>query len=399
MEKFTTSDLKLINDQIEDMESSIKILEETFQMQLNDILRVTPECSEKIHSMTEQQIEELTEENIDEFIQFVEDVDLEKRAKDYEITVFEYKVKTLKDIKTNWDDIDNYRKEYADMLEEKDTLVKDYYEYIKSPEYAAKRAERIEKLKERMETETDGYKARQMKKTLAMYESLNTLSFIFTRIAGRDSEKEIRSIINAFFEPQRGNYVMNKFDAKCKKLGIKPSFYGVCLGLEDKFLPEEYAPFNNLFLFVLMRFIAYVDTSNMEDRTYATHLVMDILKLFSHQFNSQDEELEFIDTIKRFEDYFVTYIEEFKEKNVTYREHPTRIQREKEIEEMEAQRQKELEEQELATNAEVDSTIEPIVEVSDEELEKAIEEEERELEREAQEERDYEAAMAEDDDE
>ena len=355
MSKKVNSELRMIEDQIKEMKDSIETLENAFEMSLNDALMVTPETRERIASMTEEEIEALTEETIDSVIGFQSSVDLEKRAKEYETDVFGYKMLTIKDIKKSLNDIDSFYTEYYEMGKERDALVRNYYEYLKSPEYAEKRTKRIQEMKDRLETEKDPAIKKGIKKTLKMYESIDTLSFLFTRLTEINSDKEISSIIKSFFEPKRGSYVMRRFETKCKKIGIKPQFYSACLGLEDKFLPEEYKPFNNLFLFMLIRFIAYTDVNDDIEKTYATHIVLDVLKLFSHQFNTQDDELAFVEVVKKFDDYFMPYVEEFKEKNVTYCNHPMRIQREKELEEFQDHLQREeaaglLKEEDTSTN-------------------------------------------------
>ena len=137
-------------------------------------------------------------------------------------------------------------------------------------------------------------------------------------------DNEVRNIINTFFHPKRSSLIMDKFRIRIKRLGYDENTYKMFFNIEEMFLPEEYYPMNNMFLFMAMRFISYADTNNKDDALFCSSLLIKMYNLVYHRFSTPDEEKEFIEQIKKVDDYFAPYTETLVEKNVTSPNHPAR---------------------------------------------------------------------------
>lgn len=157
------------------------------------------------------------------------------------------------------------------------------------------------------------------------------MNFLFDRI-NKLGKKEINNILDVFFSNSRSILVIDKFKKKIKRLEFNPDIYKMFFNIEEKFLPEEYHDFNNLFLFHVMRFVSYADMDNKTDRLYVSSILSKLYNLLYHKFGSKEMEDEFIDLIKRFDDLFEDARDSFVEKNVTSPKHPERIKKEEEME-------------------------------------------------------------------
>ena len=96
-------------------------------------------------------------------------------------------------------------------------------------------------------------------------------------------------------------------------------------------------------MFFVIRYIAFADVDKSENRAYISKIVMNLSFLFAHEFKSQDEENDFINLIKTFEDGIMSYKDEFIKNNITWRDHPVRIDRNKQIEAYKQQEVKQAE--------------------------------------------------------
>ncbi|HAU88110.1 MAG TPA: hypothetical protein DCW90_22325, partial [Lachnospiraceae bacterium] len=135
-----------------------------------------------------------------------------------------------------------------------------------------------------------------------------------------------------------GTVLMQKFRAKCKQFDIDPRIYQYLLNIEEICLPEEYYPFNNLFLFVVMRYVSYADRYNKVDRMYVQKILNNMMMLIHHSFPSQVDEDDFVSLIKECVDHFLSDRDKFIDDNTTHQHHPSRQQAENAAE----QRKKEL---------------------------------------------------------
>lgn len=216
---------------------------------------------------------------------------------------------------------------YADAIKEKDNLEKEIRD-ITNKSYDAStsgkaRLEKVESLQKQLDDETDPVKKIQIQKMLDTVRKTEDLSFLTDRIV-KLGDNEVRNIINTFFNAKRSSLIMEKFRIRIKRLGYDENTYKMFFNIEEMFLPEEYYPMNNMFLFVAMRFISYADTNNKNDALFCSSLLIKMYNLVYHRFSTPEEEKEFINQIKAVDDYFVPHIATLEEKNVTSPNHPAR---------------------------------------------------------------------------
>jgi hypothetical protein len=138
-------------------------------------------------------------------------------------------------------------------------------------------------------------------------------------------DEEIENIYNKFIDEKEQNYVAKRYINKITKFGYKKDIYTHFLSVEENFLPEEYHPLNNLFVFNYMRYVAYADPYNKEDDIKVKAITVAIANLVYHKFNHDDKEKEFIEFIKAFDDRFLMYAESLKTKNKSYKNSPDMI--------------------------------------------------------------------------
>ena len=277
--------------------------------------------------MSKESIDALDANKVDKIIAFTksklseinaakdEDTD-EKKA----MTFSEYCISVFKEI---YDCCVNY----ADAIKEKENLEKEIRD-ITNKSYDAStsgkaRLEKVESLQKQLDEETDPVKKIQIQKMLDTVRKTEDLSFLTDRIV-KLGDNEVRNIINTFFNAKRSSLIMEKFRIRIKRLGYDENTYKMFFNIEEMFLPEEYYPMNNMFLFVAMRFISYADTNNKNDALFCSSLLIKMYNLVYHRFSTPEEEKEFINQIKAVDDYFVPHIATLEEKNVTSPNHPAR---------------------------------------------------------------------------
>lgn len=287
----------------------------------------TPKLRSVLSQLSKEAIDSLDSTKVDRIIEFTqsqltdinaakdEDTD-EKKA----MTFSEYCINVFKEI---YDCCVNY----ADAVNEKEKLDKEIRE-ITNKSYDAStsskaRLEKVEALQKQLKDEPDPVKQAQIQKMLDTVRKTEDLSFLTERIV-KIGDNEVRNIINTFFNAKRSSLIMDKFRIRIKRLGYDENTYKMFFNIEEMFLPEEYYPMNNIFLFVAMRYISYADTNNKNDALFCSSLLIKMYNLVYHRFSTPEEEKEFINQIKHVDDYFVPYTETLEEKNVTSPNHPAR---------------------------------------------------------------------------
>lgn len=219
------------------------------------------------------------------------------------------------------------KKESENIYKESEEIMKEYYNYMSSDKIKEVRKSRLASIKDAYENETDSYKKRQMMDMANTLESTLDYSFIYSRLEKYDWE--VDSINKAFFDMKRGSYVIDRFRTHITHFGFEADIYKLFFNLEEAFLPEEYHKYNNLFLFIYMRRIGYLDFNNKNDSLIAQAFTSALANLIYHKFANTDEEKEFIDVIKKTLDYFSKYADKYENENTTYKNHPDRIEFEK----------------------------------------------------------------------
>lgn len=288
-----------------------------FNYRLRDVLsKMSKEAIEQIDSAKVDRIITFTKSKLDE-INTAKDYDTdEKKA----MTFSEYCIACFKEIY-------DCCVQYADAVKEKENLDKEIRD-ITNKSYDAStsskaRLEKVESLEKQLDSETDPDKKAKIQKMLNTVRKTEDLSFLTERIV-KIGDNEVRNIINTFFHQKRSSLIMDKFRIRIKRLGYDENTYKMFFNIEEMFLPEEYYPMNNMFLFMAMRFISYADTNNKDDALFCSSLLIKMYNLVYHRFSTPEEEAAFIDQIKSVDDYFAPYKETLIEKNVTSPNHPAR---------------------------------------------------------------------------
>lgn len=190
-------------------------------------------------------------------------------------------------------------------------------EYINSDEYKAKKDEMYNKLVADYAIEMNPMKKRKMKEVIDAMHSIKSLSFITDRI-DKCGDEEIESIMVSFLDKSKSDYLFNKYKAKIKQLKISElkDIHLAFINIEVNCLDEKYHALNNLFLFIIIRFIAYSDLSNKNEVMYVNRILILTNKLLGNRL-SADEREQFISTIEYILDKFIPFEDIFEKENIT----------------------------------------------------------------------------------
>ena len=229
--------------------------------------------------------------------------------------------------------IENLESIEKDFNEKKDAQIK----YLNSPEYKEKKEKSYRELEKRYNEETDPVAKAALKKSYDFLTSLRTFDYLFTRVANEPNE--VKNIIDTFFDGTRGRYVMKKYFTKfeqlkkVKKLSIDPRSIFYFMHLECKLLPEKYHIMDGFFIFNVIKYIAYIDVYSDHDIMFVQNILLNLKKLFYHEFIDIEDEQKFVKIITDFEDKFDAYSEKFAAENESYREYEESLKKEEETSE------------------------------------------------------------------
>lgn len=205
--------------------------------------------------------------------------------------------------------------------------IKEQYDYYTSPAYAKVMEDRLNAMKEQYAKEEDPDVKAKLEKAIAAIEAMNTMEYIFKRLD--EISGESATIADIFFDSRRSQYVIDRWMKKAKGLGINPNLFYEFMGIETKFLPETYHPFNNLFLFAMMRNIAHIDLNKKDDVMYARNTLRMMARLMNHAFPTQEVENSFLNVIMKYLDNFMPYRDKFVTDNQSYTAYLDKIRNEK----------------------------------------------------------------------
>lgn len=217
-----------------------------------------------------------------------------------------------------YDDTSDYRemlKNRDDIIKQADDARKNYVNYLNSPEYTERKEKSKNDLVEKIKDETDEKKKETYRKKLEHMISAEHLDFIFSRFNNL-GDTEIKNIADNFFDPHRTKYIRDRFATKVVKLGFNVTDIQHLGDMECCLLGEDYYAFNNLFLFIAMRFIAYCDPTDNKDAHFVSSLVLQLNKLVYHRFGTQEEENHILDIIREIDDKFRPLEKMFIDKNI-----------------------------------------------------------------------------------
>lgn len=314
------TDYKFIIDMIKEMEEQYKLLKDVALSQAEVRFNLTKDVYTGIIPITEDDIKTMTGSEMKEFLSkyLIEDQQLPANNDD-EVRNIMTELKTMSlQLLSSKKDIDDIKKESNNMM-------KDYFNYLSSPMAQEKRANRLKALKEAVEKTDDEDKKKSMVRMITTMEEAQNLSFLFTRFDTL-GDKEIKSIVDSFFDRRRGAIVVDRFKLKIKKFGFDSLLYRYFFNLEENFLDEQYHAFNNLFLFIYMRFVSHADPYNKKDVMFVQSLTSSLANLVYHKFNSISNEDDFKNIIQKVVDKFMKYHDKFESDNSTHPTHPVRIE-------------------------------------------------------------------------
>ena len=143
---------------------------------------------------------------------------------------------------------------------------------MSSPEYEQKQIENIKRLNERIvslredKEKMNNFEINKIQKKIDTLEKIINGSFITERL-DKLGTKEVESIVKTYFNNNKSAYIIERFKNKIEKVGFNSSTYRFFFNIEEKYLPEEYHVYNNLYLFIVMRFIAYININDDADRS------------------------------------------------------------------------------------------------------------------------------------
>ena len=318
-DKISANDYTLIREMIQEMEEYNDLIFKESSNILNSVFGLNVTALPAFGMTSDEKFEAMSDEELAEFFEKYEDP--EKGAvkftsrEEYMNAIHEIqKLHTM--VLTNMEDVKKIKEESGEILNE-------YLNYLSSDEVKDARRKRLNQMKEMAVSETDELKKAKINRMIQSLEQSDSLIFIFKRME-TIGEKEKQSVLDGFFNQKRGEYVINKFNSKIGKFGFDQRLYHYFFNLEEDFLPEKYHPFNNLFLFYYMRFIAYADPYNKEEKLYVQSLTSKIANLVYHKFPTNESEKQFVHLIEKFDDFFIDMADYFIENNTTRPGHPVR---------------------------------------------------------------------------
>jgi len=325
-------DVNELRKSIREMENHIQFAEETLDAYITNATDFDLSIKDTLRNMTEEDLANISEENlhsyakktgvtIDQYTARYDEL-LNSDAETKPDTLVDFVRLTLSQIREKVVDVDNIKTQKKEVEEKVNSAITNYFEYINSPEYKEKHHAKIDELKKQAETETDPLRKKRLLQGVENLEAAESLSFIFNRI--NIGEKEIKNIVDIFFSSVRSAKVLEKFNRKITSYGYNQKMFGIFYNLEEKFLPEEYYDFNNLFTFHVARFIAYSDPNSAKDKLFVAAILKNLYNLVYHKFCSDEDEKVVIELIKAFDDKFFPYKEKFTADNVLSPNHPHR---------------------------------------------------------------------------
>lgn len=235
--------------------------------------------------------------------------------------------KALVDAKTTSNSVIRSRKDYEDIQKSIADYTEEAWKSRNSKEAFDKKVAQIDEMKKVLDTmDPDDLEYRRTKRDLEAQECAISMDFIMERVA-KLTEKETSRVLEQFFSDKNGSYCMERCAARIKRFHItNPKWYYQYFNLEDHFLPEEYHPFNNLFLFAVMRFISYADPYDKRDQLFVHTMLNNLNGLVHHLFEDKEMEQRVILVIKSYDMFYMKYLEKFKAENTTWSGHPMRLE-------------------------------------------------------------------------
>lgn len=248
--------------------------------------------------ISDMSLEELREFNkIDDENTLIEEPNMDDDTlKEYMQGVFEY-MKSSDNFNT---EIDGLLKEYDHIQEEMNRIVEESIEEQAQGDVIKYLRDTITKL-------LNIAKENNNKESITKFETMQLAfedSFKLNRIF--DLYKRIGVGNTKIESEKKAGYIYNKYKDKMRQLELKNDLVYLS-NLENKFLPEEYHDRNNLFVFIIMKYISKLsivkglDKNN--DIVFASQITTNLFLLFKNKLKDEDKEL-LLTNIKRVLDLF-----------------------------------------------------------------------------------------------
>ena len=328
-------DYKLIVDMVKEMENHYKMCEDLVSTSIGSNFGVDKSVLEKMLAYTIDDIDNMSHDEIcDIFNKYslpdTNSIDTIIKNKDI-LTAFinedasddDVLKAALKSLKKESVQLYSLKSESDSIREESRDILNEYINYASSDKAKEMRESRLKAMKSAIEISEDGPKKRAMEKMVATIESAQSLSFIYKRF-NELGDKEVKSIVDSYFDNKKGAYIIKRFKNNITKFGFGEGLFKYFFNLEENFLDEYYHPFNNLFLFIYMRFVGYADPYNKNDTLFVQALTSSMANLVYHRFQENGED-RFIEIIKDILNKFSDYHDKFNNDNSTHPNHPKRI--------------------------------------------------------------------------
>lgn len=324
-------ELTELQGMLKSMNEHIKFAEDALDAHIS-LTRFKPEIKDVLRAMTVDDINSINDENLHSYAkktgvtiaEYTEDFNnLTEGEEPSPATVVDYVKKLLLDFKSEIEAVDDL---YSQMNEVDNNIAKatsNYFEYVNSHEYKEKRKNQINELRERALNEEDPIKKKKYMEGVENTEKALSLEFIFDRLNSL-GEKEIDNIADIYFDDVRSTLLNQRYMKKITKFSHRQDMHKMFFNLEEKFLPEEYHDFNNLFLFNVMRFIAYSDPYSAKDKLFVSSILLNMYNLLYHKFATEEDEKAFIKLIMDYDDRFRKHFDRFTANNISSPNHPNR---------------------------------------------------------------------------
>lgn len=249
-------------------------------------------------NISDMSLEELREFNkIDDENTLIEEPNMDDDTlKEYMQGVFEY-MKSSDNFNT---EIDELLKEYNHIQEEMNIIVEESIEEQAQGDVIKYLRDTINKL-------LNIAKENDNKESITKFETMQLAfddSFKLNRIF--DLYKRIGVGNTKIESEKKAGYIYNRYKDKMRQLELKNDLIYLS-NLENKFLPEEYHDRNNLFVFIIMKYISKLsivkglDKNN--DIVFASQITTNLFLLFKNKLKDEDKEL-LLTNIKRVLDLF-----------------------------------------------------------------------------------------------
>lgn len=321
-----------LNEMTKILSEQVSTLKDTIEILVYDVYGLRLDVMKEITAYTAEDIDNMSKENVDNLLiahdGLTANFDEKFANNDKGITsLINYKKYVLKDILTHVQELEKAKQDASDIINDKNARMKEYLDEIR--EHSEERyAKRMELLEKKLATATTRLEQMKIQEIIDTFKSLKSKSYLFAGFE-KDIDFEKMTIKNNFLDSRKGTFLVQKFMKQAKKLKINPEFYTIFINLEEKILPEKYHPFNNLYVFFIIRYIAYCDAYKSTSRVVALQLINDLQNALLDKFPNQEEKDIFVASVAKIIDYFMDDAEEFKKLNTTYKFHPVRVAHDK----------------------------------------------------------------------